>query len=106
MEAALLVLDAAPVGESEPCPPCGEVTVYLTRRNLLTLLNKLDANKETPGVSRATLVKRDTRHPKYPQTHEQVVVRAVEDEEYYVDRIPGEVLHFPVKELPQPICEH
>jgi len=43
------------------------ITVYLTQRNLKTLLSKLDrvANGQ---VSSCTLIKKDTDHKKYPQT--------------------------------------
>ena len=71
--------------------------VYLTRRNLLTLLSKLDRNKVESGVSQATLIKRDRVHPIFPCTDE-ITVTAVEDEDYYVDRAAGEV--FPL-DLPR-----
>lgn len=65
--------------------------VFLTRRNLLTLLNKLDRNKkEGKRVSGCTLVKNDTRHPSYPCS-DRISVTAVEDEEYYTEREPGRV---------------
>lgn len=67
--------------------------VYLTRRNLLTLLAKLDHNKnkaENEYGSACTLVKSDTVHPKYPCSA-QIAVTAVEDEDYYEDRSPGPV---------------
>jgi DNA-directed RNA polymerase subunit K/omega len=64
--------------------------VYLTRRNLLTLLSKLDRVKQGE-VSACTIVKQDTTHTAYPCTH-ITYVRAVEDEDYYTDRKPGEVL--------------
>ena len=69
----------------------GEVRVYLTRRNLEALLSKLDANRAVPNTSQCTLVKNDTLHPKYPQTHKTIVVKALENEEYYSDRTPGEM---------------
>lgn len=62
--------------------------VYLSRRNLLTLLSKLDrraAGEET----KATIIKRDTTHAKYPQTMDSIDVIAVEDAEYYDTRGPG-----------------
>lgn len=63
--------------------------VFLTRRNLLTLLNKLDCNKrEGEKVSACTLVKHDTTHPRYPSSN-IIQVTAVEDEEYYTERAPG-----------------
>jgi hypothetical protein len=73
--------------------------VYLSRRNLLTLLNKLDRNKEAyevgvygPVVSACTIVKQDTVHPKYPCS-DVIYVTAVEDDEYYTTglRAAGEV---------------
>jgi len=66
--------------------------VYLSRRNLLALLSKLDRNKEAEmKVSECTLVKSDTIHPKYPQTMEEISVIAVDDEDYYSERNPGKI---------------
>jgi hypothetical protein len=67
-------------------------TVYLTRRNLLTLLNKLDR----PDSSR-TIIKCDTDHPKYPCTRMTAVI-AVEDADYYTDRQAG-----PVHPMDEPV---
>lgn len=67
-------------------------TVYLSRRNLLTLLSKLDRTAEG-YTSACTIIKRDTNHPTHAQNFESIVVVAVEDEVYYVDRAPGEVHH-------------
>jgi hypothetical protein len=64
--------------------------VYLSRRNLLTLLAKLDANL-AGEVSACTIVKRDNKHPKYPQTMATIMVTALEDSKYYTDRHAGEV---------------
>lgn len=63
--------------------------VYLSRRNLLTLLSKLDRVK-AGEVSLCTLIKQDTLHEKYPQTIDKIMITAIEDEEYY-DREAGEV---------------
>ena len=71
------------------------IHVYLSRRNLLTLLAKLDINFANPGESVCTLVKNDTENTRYPQSHPEIWVTAVEDEDYYWDRTPGRVLHFP-----------
>jgi hypothetical protein len=69
--------------------------IYLSRRNLLTLLSKLDRCKEAGGkVSECTIIKHDNRHPKYPQSMPAIKVVTLEDEEYYVDRRPGEVHPF------------
>jgi len=57
--------------------------VYLTRRNLRTLLNKLDREN-----SLHTIIKYDTQHPVYPCSAPTTVI-AVEDEDYYFDRLPG-----------------
>jgi hypothetical protein len=64
--------------------------VYLSRRNLLTLLAKLD-RRQAGQMTEATLIKNDNRHPKYPQSMAHIAVIAVEDDEYYTDRDPGEV---------------
>lgn len=63
--------------------------VYLSRRNLLTLLSKLDRKQAGEGTF-CTITKTDTTHPMYPCS-EEIVVTAVEDSDYYSDRIPGEV---------------
>ena len=64
--------------------------IYLTRRNLLTLLSKLDRVK-AGGSSECTIIKKDDRHPKYPQSMPRIAVKALEDEEYYTDRGAGAV---------------
>lgn len=61
--------------------------VYVTRRNLLTLLSKLDRKKAGEQTERM-LVKTDTLHPQYPCS-EVIIIMALEDEEYYTDRQPG-----------------
>lgn len=63
--------------------------VYLTRRNLLALLSKLDRVK-AGEQSQRTIVKQDTTHPKYPTT-DVIVVTALEDGEYYSDREAGKM---------------
>lgn len=65
--------------------------VYLSRRNLLTLLSKLDRVKAGEH-SECTLIKQDTTNENYPQTMDFIFVTAVEDEDYYTDRVPGQVL--------------
>lgn len=66
------------------------VRVFLSRRNLLALLSKLDRTKKG-DYSTCTIFKRDNQHPTHPQTHEIIIVTAVEDEDYYIDREPGAV---------------
>ena len=65
--------------------------VFLSRRNLLTLLAKLDRTA-AGDPSSCTIVKCDNVHPVYPQTHQEIVVQAVEDADYYTDRAPGEMV--------------
>lgn len=51
--------------------------VYLTRRNLLTLLSKLD-RKGRGERTACTIVKNDNLHDKYPQTMKRLSVVGVE----------------------------
>lgn len=64
--------------------------VYLSRRNLETLLSKLDRVK-AGDTSTCTIIKKDNQHPVYPQSEPMIIVTAVEDEDYYVDRKPGDI---------------
>lgn len=86
--------------------------LYLSRRNLLTLLSKLDRVKAGES-SACTLIKRDYLHKKYPQSPEEItitaiedddnqpmVITAIEDEDYYSDREPGEVHPFDIVSHP------
>ena len=73
------------------------VHLYLSRRNLQTLLNKLDRVK-AGGKSECTLVKQDDVHPVYPATHNPIFVTAVEDEDYYAERQPGFTIDPPKEE--------
>jgi hypothetical protein len=60
--------------------------IYLTRRNLLTLLSKLDRAAYGSATAR-TIMKLDAKHPRYPST--PTTITAVEDHDYYTDRRPG-----------------
>lgn len=63
--------------------------IFLSRRNLLSLLSKLDRQKAGEFTA-CTLIKYDNQHKKYPQTMQECIVTAVEDEEYYGgEREPG-----------------
>jgi len=64
------------------------IKVYLTRRNLLTLLSKLD-RKGNGEKTACTIVKADNRHEKYPQTMKSTTVVAVE----YGDNFTGPTLY-------------
>jgi hypothetical protein len=67
-------------------------TVYLSRRNLLTLLSKLD--REAAGDdTHCTIIKHKQGSTAYQQTMESIRIIAVADEEYYgaQDRAAGEM---------------
>lgn len=66
----------------------GMHTIELTRRNLQTLLDKLDdpASKRTLIDPDWRLAVKAVEDPEY-----QVEVKAVQDVEHYADRAPGEV---------------
>jgi hypothetical protein len=62
--------------------------VYLSRRNLLTLLAKLD-RRVAGQLTDCMLVKNDNANPVYPHTMKSIEVVAVEDEQYYTERDAG-----------------
>jgi predicted MarR family transcription regulator len=62
--------------------------IYLSRRNLLGLLSKLDRQKAGEQTY-CTIIKGDIVNQRYRQTMESVMVTAVEDELYYTGREPG-----------------
>ena len=65
--------------------------IYLSRRNLLTLLSKLD--RQAAGDATAcAIIKYSNPADPYCNTFDQVVVTAVADEEFYANRQPG-VMH-------------
>jgi len=66
--------------------------IYLSRRNLLVLLAKLDADAN--GIDTAcTIIKHRSPSPAYQQTMDSVAVIAVQDEDYYgaLQRPAGEM---------------
>lgn len=69
-------------------------TVVLSRRNLLTLLAKLDRTA-AGDLSACAIIKRDNVHPTHPQSMKEILVQAVEDDIYYADRKAGIVLDAP-----------
>jgi len=75
--------------------------LFLTRRNLEVLLSKL--NRQKAGEQTAcTIVKYDNPHGIYTQSMPEIMIRAVEDDEYYIARKPG-VMHekdIPASEIP------
>jgi hypothetical protein len=58
--------------------------LYLSRKNLRTLLDKLDR-----GCAQAAIMKNDVTHRQYPTTVPTLVI-ALEDDIYYVGRLPLE----------------
>ena len=75
------------------------VQLFLTRRNLLALLEKLD-HVADGGDSACSIIKSDTEHPTHPMTGvSSVMVTAVEDSDYYQDRTPGDVLDMKTKRV-------
>jgi hypothetical protein len=56
--------------------------LYLTRRNLLTLLSKLDRKKAGDDTA-CTIVKYKNPQKEFQQTMNSCAITAVEDDEYY-----------------------
>lgn len=87
--------------------------IYLSRRNLMALLSKLDRVKRGEH-SACSIIKSDNLHPKYAQSMQDCMVTAVEDaalscevtavedEDYYTER-PAGAVH--PKDAPKlPVC--
>lgn len=66
--------------------------LYLSRRNLLTLLSKLD-RAEKGEETECTLIKHKGTTPEYQQTMDAIAIIAVDDDAYYgaQNRQPGDV---------------
>ena len=63
-------------------------TIYLSRRNLLTLLSKLD--RQAAGEATAcAIIKYSNPTDPYCNTIDQVTVIAVADDKFYTTRQPG-----------------
>lgn len=65
--------------------------IYLSERNLQTLLNKLQRYKCGENTECAIIKYKNIRDP-VVQSMDAVMVIAVLDEEYYINRNPGKVL--------------
>jgi hypothetical protein len=63
--------------------------LYLSRRNLQTLLNKLDRVADG-GESACAIIKHDNPKDPFRPSMDEIKVIAVEDNVYYVNRSPGE----------------
>ena len=66
-------------------------TIYLSRRNLLALLSKLD-RQEAGDETACAIVKYANPSDPYCNTIDQVMVIAVPDDEFYANRSPG-IMH-------------
>ena len=66
-------------------------TIYLSRRNLLALLSKLD-RQEAGDETACAIVKYSNPTDPYCNTMDQVTVIAVPDDRFYTNRLPG-IMH-------------
>lgn len=66
-------------------------TLYLSRRNLIALLSKLD-RQEAGDETACAIIKYANPADPYCNTIDQVTVIAVADEKFYTNRQPG-VMH-------------
>jgi hypothetical protein len=66
-------------------------TIYLSRRNLLTLLSKLE-RLEAGEETGCAIIKYANPTDPYCNTIDQVKVVAVPDDEFYTNRSPG-IMH-------------
>lgn len=64
--------------------------VFLSRKNLITLLEKLDKKKSGIPDS-CTIIKHDGQGPNINQTMPICAITAVEDIDYYYEGIPGKI---------------
>lgn len=60
--------------------------LYLSKRNITTLLNKLDSVRDGE-TSACTIIKNDTAHPVYAQTVRRIAVMAIEAQDRYVNGV-------------------
>lgn len=64
--------------------------LYLSKRNLLTLLSKLE-RFEKGDETKCTVIKYANHLDPYSTTVDEIMVIAIPDEKYYVNRPAGEV---------------
>lgn len=83
-----------------------EDVVYLSRRNLLALLAKLDANIAQPGSSQCSIIKYQPSSMNAPfrQSMDSLMVIAVDDEAFYAgqQRSAGQMHPREEVKLPKP----
>lgn len=67
--------------------------IYLSRRNLLALLSKLDRD-EAGESTHCAIIKNKGISPEFQQTMDTIMVIAVQDDEYYEAQVrPAGVMH-------------
>lgn len=69
----------------------GQERIYLSKRNLLTLLSKLERFEQGEETA-CSIIKFANPLDPYCNTLDQVAVIAIPDEKYYITREPGFVL--------------
>lgn len=77
--------------------------LYLSKRNLLALLSKLDRDAKGEHTF-CSIIKHKRPSPEYQQTMKEIMVIAVQDEEYYTtqERSAGEMHPDDEVNLPKP----
>jgi hypothetical protein len=77
--------------------------IFLSRRNLLALLSKLDRVR-AGEMSACSIIKHQSARPAYKQTSKAIVVTAVEDELYYsaLERSAGAMVEADERHLSKP----
>ena len=78
--------------------------LYLSRRNLITLLSKLDRDNSGEDTACTIIKQQQTKSPAYRQTMKTIAVIAVQDEDYYgaQNRPAGEMHPSDEKKLHKP----
>ena len=66
--------------------------LYLSRRNLLALLSKLDRD-DAGEKTECSIIKHQLPTAAYKQTMKEIMVVAVQDDEYYIDRPAPSEMH-------------
>jgi hypothetical protein len=75
--------------------------LYLSKRNLLALLSKLERDEKGDDTACA-IIKHQQPEPAYQQTMKTIMVIAVQDAEYYNTRSAGEMHPDDEQHLPKP----
>lgn len=67
-----------------------EDRIYLSKRNLLVLLSKLDRFEKGEETKCAIIKRKNIRDP-YCNTIDEVAVIAIPDDHFYINRLAGEM---------------